>query len=286
VSIRKLDQEIQERIRRAMASLKSPDPDNYYGTAEREYQKELARILQKEGNKAANASTDQLIAGKLKSVGYGVHEIEEVIENHSPMAVKPTQEQRKIYSKTTAQKAHFIGENNQKKRINDSNFYSLDKQKSKIYKMPLLESFFVRPNFIPEDIRSAIANLMRKPVKTVAIYNSDSEEAPTLDEKISYLIDYSNALGDFPVHLTIYPHFPSPEEWLTNNPKRLAFISEFCGLMSGEALVEIENDSEEIEEGWLLVDGDGVKGEVLLDEERIIDDGSFVISSVRPYLIS
>ena len=70
MSIHKLDQEIQERFQSAIASLKSPDPDDYKGTAEREYQKELARILQKEGNKAANASTDQRIAGKLKAAGY------------------------------------------------------------------------------------------------------------------------------------------------------------------------------------------------------------------------
>ena len=82
MSIRKLDQEIQERIHRAIKSLKLPDPDDYRGTAEREYRKELARILQKEGNKAANASTDQLIAGKLKAVGYGLDEIEEVIKNN------------------------------------------------------------------------------------------------------------------------------------------------------------------------------------------------------------
>jgi hypothetical protein len=105
VSIHKLDQEIQERFQSAIASLKSPDPDDYKGTAEREYQKELARILQKEGNKAANASTDQRIAGKLKAAGYDLSEIEKVIENYSPMAVKPTQEQCRFYAKTVVQKA-------------------------------------------------------------------------------------------------------------------------------------------------------------------------------------
>ncbi|MFM7790068.1 MAG: hypothetical protein ACKO90_18700, partial [Microcystis panniformis] len=105
MSIHKLDQEIQERFQSAIASLKSPDPDDYKGTAEREYQKELARILQKEGNKAANASTDQRIAGKLKAVGYDLSEIEKVIENYSPMAVKPTQEQCRFYAKTVVQKA-------------------------------------------------------------------------------------------------------------------------------------------------------------------------------------
>jgi hypothetical protein len=105
VSIRQLDQENQERFQSAIASLKSSDPDDYKGTAEREYQKELARILQKEGNKAANASTDQRIAGKLKAAGYDLSEIEEVIQNCSPMAVKPTQEQRHFYAKSVAQKA-------------------------------------------------------------------------------------------------------------------------------------------------------------------------------------
>ena len=108
MSIRQLDQENQERFQSAIASLKSPDPDDYKGTAEREYQKELARILQKEGNKAANVSTDQRIAGKLKAAGYDLSEIEEVIENHSPMAVKPTQEQRRFYAKTVVQKAQTL----------------------------------------------------------------------------------------------------------------------------------------------------------------------------------
>jgi hypothetical protein len=116
VSIRQLDQENQERFQSAIASLKSSDPDDYKGTAEREYQKELARILQKEGNKAANASTDQRIAGKLKAAGYDLSEIEEVIENHSPMAVKPTQEQRRFYAKSVVQKASFL-KNTQGERI-------------------------------------------------------------------------------------------------------------------------------------------------------------------------
>ncbi|WP_013334899.1 hypothetical protein [Gloeothece verrucosa] len=105
MSIHKLDQEIKERFQSAIASLKSPDPDDYKGTAEREYQKELARILQKDGNKAANVSTDQRIAGKLKAAGYDLREIKEVIENYSPMAVKPTEQQRQLYAKSIAQKA-------------------------------------------------------------------------------------------------------------------------------------------------------------------------------------
>ncbi len=108
MSIRQLDQENQERFQSAIASLQSPDPDDYKGTAEREYQKELARILQKEGNKAANSSTDQRIAGKLKAAGYDLSEIEEVIKNYSPMAVKPTQEQRRFYAKSVVQKAQIF----------------------------------------------------------------------------------------------------------------------------------------------------------------------------------
>jgi hypothetical protein len=286
VSIHKLDQEIKERFQSAIASLKSPDPDGYKGTAEREYQKELARILQKEGNKAANASTDQRIAGKLKAAGYDLGEIEKVIENYSPMAVKPTQEQHRFYAKTVVQKARIFKESNQAKRIGESRLIPLEKEANKIYGMPRSESFFIRPNFNLKDIQFAIANLMNTSVNSVLIYNSDDEEIPDLDNKISYLIDYSNAFGDFPVYLTIYPHLPAVEERFADDPERLAFISKFCALLSGEALVEIESDSEKIEEGWLLINGDGIKGEVLLDEERIIDDGSFVVSSIRPYLIS
>lgn len=113
--IRELERETQERLKKAYEALKLPDPDGYTGTSEREYQKELARNLQKDGGKAANASTDQRIAGKLKVAGYSLDEIQKVIEQHSPMAVKPTQEQRQAYAKTVVQKAYFTGATNVKK---------------------------------------------------------------------------------------------------------------------------------------------------------------------------
>lgn len=285
MSIHKLDQEIQERFQSAIVSLKSPDPDDYKGTAEREYQKELARILQKEGNKAANVSTDQRIAGKLKAAGYDLSEIEKVIENYSPMAVKPTQQQRQLYAKNVAQKAQIFKESNQAKRIGESPLIPLEKETNKIYGMPRSESFFIRPNFTLKDIQFALANLMNTSVNNVLIYNSDDEELPNLDNKISYLIDYSNAFGDFPVYLTIYPHLPAVEERLADDPERLAFISKFCALLCAEALVEIESDSEEIEQGWLLVNGNGIKGEVILDE-RIMSDGSFIINSINTYPVN
>jgi hypothetical protein len=277
VSIRQLDQENQERFQSAIASLKSSDPDDYKGTAEREYQKELARILQKEGNKAANVSTDQRIAGKLKAAGYDLSEIEEVIENHSPMAVKPTQEQRRFYAKSVVQKAQIFKERN---KVEESNFLPSEKR---IYGMPRSESFFIRPDFTLKDIQFALANLMNVSVNSVVIYNSDDEGLPDLDNKVSYLIDYSNALGDFPIYLTIYPHLPAVEERLADDPERLAFISKFCAVLSGEALVEIE--SEEVEQGWLLLNSNGIKGEVILDE-RIMSDGSFIINSINTYPVN
>ncbi|MFN7717289.1 MAG: hypothetical protein ACK5QS_17720 [Pseudanabaenaceae cyanobacterium] len=110
--IRELERESQERLQKAYEALRLPDPEGYTGTAEREYQKELARNLQKDGSKAANASTDQRIAGKLKVAGYSLNEIQKVIERYSPIAVKPTQEQCQAYAKTVIQKAYFPGGTN------------------------------------------------------------------------------------------------------------------------------------------------------------------------------
>jgi hypothetical protein len=107
--IHELERESQERFQNAYEALRLPDPDGYTGTVEREYQKELARNLQKEGSKAANASTDQRIAGKLKVAGYSLGEIQKVIEQYSPMAVKPSQDQSQAYAKTVIQRAYFPG---------------------------------------------------------------------------------------------------------------------------------------------------------------------------------
>ncbi|MBW4641848.1 MAG: hypothetical protein KME23_02290 [Goleter apudmare HA4340-LM2] len=107
--IRELERESQERLQKAYEALRLTDPEGYTGTAEREYQKELARNLQKEGSKAANASTDQRIAGKLKVAGYSLDEIQKVIEQYSPMAVKPSQDQSQAYAKTVIQRAYFPG---------------------------------------------------------------------------------------------------------------------------------------------------------------------------------
>jgi hypothetical protein len=70
---------------------------------------------------------------------------------------------------------------------------------------------------------------------------------------------------------------------LADDPERLAFISKFCAVLSGEALVEIE--SEEVEQGWLLLNSNGIKGEVILDE-RIMSDGSFIINSINTYPVN
>lgn len=117
--IRELERESQQRFQNAHEALRLPDPEGYTGTVEREYQKELARNLQKEGSKAANASTDQRIAGKLKVAGYSLDEIQKVIERYSPMAVKPTQEQCQAYAKTVIQKAYFPGGNNLEKQFEE-----------------------------------------------------------------------------------------------------------------------------------------------------------------------
>lgn len=119
MTIRELQREGQERLQKAYEALKLPDTEGYTGTVEREYQKELARNLQKDGSKAANASTDQQIAGKLKVAGYSLDEIQKVIEQYSPMAVKPTQEQSQAYAKNVVQKAYFPGGVNPERQLEE-----------------------------------------------------------------------------------------------------------------------------------------------------------------------
>ena len=120
MTIRELQREGQERLQKAYEALKLPDTEGYTGTVEREYQKELARNLQKDGSKAANASTDQRIAGKLKVAGYSLDEIKDVIEQCSPMAVKPSQEQRQAYAVSVVEKAHFLPNNKSKKTLEET----------------------------------------------------------------------------------------------------------------------------------------------------------------------
>lgn len=119
MSIHEFEKESQERLNNAYKALSLPDPDGYNGTSEREYQKELARNLQNDGSKAISASMDQRIAGKLKAAGYSLGEIEEVVKQHSPMAVKPSQEQRQAYAKNVVQKAYFSGGANPEKQLEE-----------------------------------------------------------------------------------------------------------------------------------------------------------------------
>lgn len=280
--IRELERESQERLQKAYEALRLSDPEGYTGTAEREYQKDLARNLQKDGNKAANASTDQRIAGKLKAAGYNLHEIEDVIDQNSPMAVKPTQEQRQAYAKNVVQKAVIPRYNEYSKRLREPR---LDQSEldviNKVYGMPREEKFFIRPNFTLQQIQSAVAKLMRIAVESILIYNSDEQEIPVLNDSISYLVDYSSAIGDFPCHITIYPRLPSVDERPPNDPDRLSFISQFCTLLSCEALAE-GDENPDLDQGWIILKGNGTRQEVVLDGDKILDDGSFVVlSTVR-----
>ena len=277
--IRELERESQQRFQNAHEALRLPDPEGYTGTVEREYQKELARNLQKEGSKAANASTDQRIAGKLKVAGYSLDEIQKVIEQYSPMAVKPNQEQRQAYAKSIAQKAsipasHRYIEQSRERILAPSEVGVTPKT----HGMPCEEKFFIRPKRSPQEIQSAMANLMQTHMGNILIYDSDEQEIPTLSKSISYLIDFTNAVGDFPCHITIYPRLPAIDEWLPDDPDRLAFISQFCVLLSCEALTE-SDDSPNLEQGWIVLSGNGIRQEVVLDSEVLINVGAFVIRS-------
>lgn len=279
MGMHELEKEGQERLQKVYEALRLPDPDGYTGTVEREYQKELARNLQKEGNKAANASTDQRIAGKLKAAGYSLDEIKDVIEQYSPMAVKPTQEQRQAYAESIAQKAlvpanHRYIEQSRERILTPSEVRLVPK----IYGMPCEEKFFIRPKLLPQEIQLAVANLMQVPIENILIYDSDYQEMPSLNKSIAYLIDFTNSLGDFPCHITIYPRLPNVDKRPPDDPERLAFISQFCALLSCEALAE-GDENPDLDQGWIILKGNGTKQEVVLDGDKILDDGSFVILS-------
>jgi hypothetical protein len=176
--IRELERETQERLKNAYEALKLPDPDGYTGTAEREYQKELARNLQKDGGKAANASTDQRIAGKLKVAGYSLDEIQKVIEQYSPMAVKPTQEQRQAYAKAVIQKAYFPGSANTEKQLEERRLEQLGidtkvKAKQSLTQQSKDEEFkfiFSDPDYSLCEYHGRIIHLP----KDIAVENDDS----------------------------------------------------------------------------------------------------------------
>jgi hypothetical protein len=71
----------------------------YYGTAKREYLKELARQVQRYGNKAVlTPQTDQAIAVKLRVAGYSWNSIFRAVSTHSPVATSlPSAEHQSAY---------------------------------------------------------------------------------------------------------------------------------------------------------------------------------------------
>jgi hypothetical protein len=117
-------------------------------------------------------------------------------------------------------------------------------------------------------------------VENILIYDSDEQEIPTLSKSISYLMDLTNAVGDFPCHITIYPRLPAVDERLSDDTDRLAFISQFCALLSCEALAE-SGDSPDLEQGWVILNGNGIRHEVILYGDAIVNDGSFIILSTN-----
>ncbi|MEO1743218.1 MAG: hypothetical protein AAFR99_15585 [Cyanobacteria bacterium J06629_9] len=95
--------EFGNRLASADRTLRTPDPQNYSGTANREYQKELARNLRKGGHAAATHQTDQRIAAKLKTAGFSRTDIQTAVQKHSPMAVRSAQQHSQAYAARIAE---------------------------------------------------------------------------------------------------------------------------------------------------------------------------------------
>ena len=277
--INELEEESRQRLQSAYEAKQFVDPSGCPKTAEREYQLELIRLLQQEKEMTINVSTDQRIAGILIASGFSLNEVEIAIMKNSPMAVKPTQEQRQFYSKSIAQKAVSPRrKRDTQQSIQVQSELSIRNYTNRSYEIPREVKFFIRPDHTLHEIQTAVACLFRIPEKSILVYNSDEQEMPILNDGILFLVDYSSSLGDFPCHIIIYPRLPTLDEWSLDNPNRLAFISRFCAILSCEALAECE-DNANLSRGWIILRGNGTKQGVILDGDKIIDDDSFVIRS-------
>jgi hypothetical protein len=274
-----LEEESFQRLHNAFEATRVIDTGVCHNSVDREYQLELIRILKHEARLTVDASIDQRIARTLLSLGYSPNEIESSIIRNSPMAVKPAEQQRQFYAKSIAQKAISSKSYkcNQKSAHNISQHLCPDLMGWN-GELPKQESFFIRPTYSIHEIQSAMAKLLRVREDVVLIVNTDEHEIPALSDSILYLIDFSSALGDFPVRLSIYPQLPAFDQWHADDHERIAFIGHFCNLLSCEALTE-GNESPNIDQGWIIIKGFGVSQSVILDSERIIDDGSLVIRS-------
>jgi hypothetical protein len=277
--INELEEESRRRLQSAYEAIQIIDTSGCPKSAERDYQLELIRLLKQERGISINVSTDQRVAGILIESGYSFKEVEFAIMKNSPMAVKPTQEQRQFYAKSIAQKAVAP---KSRRHIQQTNQFqselSVRNYTNRAYEMPREEKFFIRPNYTPHEIQAAIASLFRIPKNSILVYNSDEQDMPILNNDVLFLVNSSSAFGDFPCYIVIYPRLPTLDEWSPHDPKRLAFISQFCALLSCEALAEYD-DNPDLARGWIIFRRDGTRQGVILDSEKLVDDDSFVIQS-------
>lgn len=284
MSIHELEKESQERLNNAYKALNLPDPEGYTGTVEREYQKELARNLQKEGSKAANASTDQRIAGKLKVAGYSLYEIQNVIEQHSPMAVKPSQEQRQAYAKAVIQKAYFPGGTEPEKRLEErrldllgietkvepvieSNLDTSDED-SELFPLDIL----VDRNLSHDEIVAACVDIFSLSPTEILITEDITDLDIDLDENILLICELMPIGGDFKTFLSFYPQNFSIEEQLEEIGDGLTIARKFCEFLNVKSLIKDDSSPDEYEEdAYFLIDRINIQ-RVYIDLDKIDDD--------------
>lgn len=112
MSIHELEQERQKRLQQVKSVFDAPDDSSNSRDVKQTYQRELARCLKRNGNLVVTPSTDQQIAGMLKSAGFPSSEIEVAIELCSPVAIKPSSDQSRAYAKSVVQRARLPKKNN------------------------------------------------------------------------------------------------------------------------------------------------------------------------------
>ena len=282
MSIHEFEKENQERLNNAYKALSLPDPAGYTGTTEREYQKELARNLQNDGSKAISPSMDQRIAGKLKAAGYSLSEIEEVVKQHSPMAVKPNQEQRQAYAKNVIQKAYFSGGANPEKQLEERRLEQLGIDTKVKIKQSLAmgwKLFLVDRDLSNHEIATTFAEIFEITEDDVIVFEEVEVFGDNLSDNIQLICERTSVKGDFQLLLTIYLQGYELEE-IAEKMGELEIIGSFSEILGCNCLIlDPSKDNLKDEDSCLFLQGlSNLIQEVFIDPDTL-DNNEYIITN-------